>query len=193
MPKSLLSASIFLLAILGLLFFVWPKYKTLGEKKQDLELTAMQLTERENYFANLRQVSKKLKENEEAISMVDAAVPQESEMGRLFYFLFQSAKVNGLLMSEVGNIAVKFFFPLADSSGQPSSSGQSPQATGPKLRSISFPIVLFGDYPSFKNFLASLEKSARLIEVNSITVVPSGEEQKSGLFRFTLDVKTNSY
>lgn len=183
MPKGLFTAIFLFLAIL-LLFLVWPKYQELSGLKVQQRLKLTQLEEIENYFSNLGQASQKLKVYQEALEKIDTALPQNPEASRLLNFLAKTSANNGLLLVEIGSLSSQ----VAQPKQQPAKEGEIAKEEM-ILGETSFSLKLLGDYPSFKNFLSLLEKSARLIEVETI----SFSSTRAGLFQFDLNLKVRSY
>ena len=65
----------------------------------------------------------------------------------------------------------------------------------PRLKETHINFVVSGSYPSFKNFLSVLEKSARIIQIESISFRSSGVSLKGEEIPtfFNVGIKVNSY
>ncbi len=66
---------------------------------------------------------------------------------------------------------------------------------GEKIKKLPLSVNLAGSYTSLKSFISSIYKSARLIEIKSIsflTIIEEGTEAKD-LFDFQLELETHSY
>lgn len=183
-------AIILFAALLLAFFFVSPKYR---------EFRALQITEGEkkgefnakyDYFSAISKAYFELQNRKDDIKKIDDALPSESEFGRLVYFFQQKADESGLIAKNV-------FL----SKGGPASPGSN-------VKEIIFSLDLLGSYSSLENFIASLEKSARLFEVKSITfnsetsTESASSKSKSALpkelaqnqtYSFNLEIKTHSY
>ena len=59
-----------------------------------------------------------------------------------------------------------------------------------KIQKISLSLSLSGFYPALRNFISILQKSAKLIEIDSIIF---SESKTGGVFSFNLKIKTYSY
>ena len=188
MPKGLITAILIFVSVAGLLFLVSPKYQEWSNSRGELKLKELQLREKENHFSNLRQLSQQLRAKEEALAKIDSALPHKPETSRLLNFLADSAQNNGLLLTEIGSIATRQVFPeKQQTKGEKQKEGGQKQKL--VLKETTFSLKLLGDYPSLKNFLASLEKSARLIEIEEL----SFSSEDSGLFQFNLTAEVHSY
>jgi len=186
MPKILLTLFIFLITLLGLLFLALPKYKELNVLRAKEERQQIELAEIENYFSNLRQVSQQLDKHQRSLSKIDMALPEEPEVARLLSFLAQSAEREGLLLIEVGSITTFQEEPRGAEQGLVDPAAEEERMV---LKITSFPLRLSGSYPSFRNFLGLLEKSARLIEIERV----SFSSIKAGFLQFDFRLRVHSY
>jgi Tfp pilus assembly protein PilO len=62
---------------------------------------------------------------------------------------------------------------------------------GSGLKEQRFNLEVFGSYLAFKNFLSALEKSARIIEVESVSF--SSPKEGESILPFSLSVKFHSF
>jgi len=84
------------------------------------------------------------------VEKIDSAIPSSVSYGPLVYFFQKKAAESGLVVQSLS--LTKSSFINADSN----------------LKEINFSINLLGQYSALKNFLASVEKSARLFEIIGI-------------------------
>lgn len=182
MPKALTAAILIFITIFGLFFLVSPKYHKWGDLRQKQESKELLLREKQSYFSKLGQLSHRLQAKEGTLSKIDSALPSKPETSRLLNFLSETAKNNGLLLTKIGPITKS----QVSSGEQQVGKGQEEK---PVLKEITFSFKLLGDYPSLKNFLTAVEKSARLIEIENL----SFSSKKPGLFQFNLTAKVHSY
>jgi len=90
-----------------------------------------------------------------------------------FYnFIQRASSQSGLVLGAISPFSVS-------SSGEPLN-----------VKEIGTGFSLSGSYTAFKNFLSALERSARMIEVESISL---SSPVKGGLFNFNLSIKMHSY
>lgn len=181
MPKGILAAIFSLLAILGLLFLVWPKYQQLNKLKAEEKIRLIQSQKREEYFSNLRQISSQLGKYQEALEKVDEAIPQNFQGAKLLNFLSKSSQESGLLLTGIGSINQAKLT-------QKNKEGKE-IISETQIKETSLSLKASGSYPSLKNFLNLLEKSARLIEVENISFSSS----KTNVFQYNLLLKVYSY
>jgi len=100
-------------------------------------------------------------------------LPKEIDLPRMYDFFQKEASSAGLVLKNESFTAGAI------------------QKEGPALRENGFNLEVVGSYAALKNFLASMEKSARVIEVERISF--SSPEKKESVFSFSLSVKFYSY
>lgn len=174
MPRILLITIFVGISIIVGILFLWPKYQNFQITQRQLENKEIELLFRKEYYQQLDSLSEKLKEFSTEVSKIDSALPLDSSSAALsFYNFLQKVSLeNGLIMNSIGSFSL------------------SPLSARPDVQIISIPIGATGSYAALKNFLKALEKSSRIIEVNSIFFSSPGEE---GLFAFQLEIQTYSY
>lgn len=181
-PKNLITFIFLILLVLGTIFIWWPKYQDFDALKLKVEAKKRELQNKEEYFSDLFQFSKKLKEEYGSeIAKIDLALPSDLSVFELLTLLRMESSRNGLILGkfDIGSI--------------PSLEGSKETL---KIREIPINISLLGSYSAFKNFLSSLQKSARFFNIQSISFSPvkKEEEKKEGeTFNFNLTIKTYSY
>jgi Tfp pilus assembly protein PilO len=120
----------------------------------------------ENYYQQLREIFEKLKNYQDSLSKIDFALPENPSIPEFFNFIQKLASLSGLSLSKIDSSLI----------------------SEEELKEWKINLSLKGDYNSFKNFLSSLEKSARFIEIDKISF--SGE---NGIFDFNLELKIRGY
>ncbi len=144
--------SIFFLIFSVLLFFllISPKQVSLSTLNSELLQKKQEFESSDRSFQEILKTSERLKNYQEEISKVDSALPEDPSIPSLFNFIQKSSSQSGLLLENIGSISVK---------------------EEGKLKKWTTNIKLKGDYSSFKNFVSILEKSARLIKVEKISLL----------------------
>lgn len=183
-PKNLITFIFLILLVLGTIFIWWPKYQDFTALQLKVETKKRELQSKEEYFSNLFQLSKKLKEEYGSeIAKIDLALPTDFSVFELLALLRMESSRNGLILGkfDIGSI--------------PSLEGSRERL---EMREIPINISLLGSYSAFKNFLSSLQKSARFFNIQSISFSPVKEEEKKEegereTFNFNLTIKTYSY
>jgi|SRR3989344_2403417 len=183
LDKPLATGIIFLLIFLIGFFFVLPKYKQFKSVQLSFEEIKADFNAKYEYYANISDIYQKIQERKDDFSKIDDALPDSPNLGKLSYYFQTESKKSGLLLKDLTLSKLS------------SKENNAPAE-------IVFSLNLFGDYSSMMNFMISMEKSAKLFDVISISFkssdsqlgAVSGDKLKSkGMFDFMLQVKTNSY
>ena len=165
-----------LVLIIGLVLF-FPKYQDFRFVKLQLNTKEKEILDKQEYFSEIDRISEKLKEYPGELAKIDSALPFNPSLPFLFDFFQKISSQNGLILKNI--------------SGGYASSSSSSSSSSPSIKEIKISLSLSGSYPAFKNFLTSLEKSARLIEVESISF--SFFPETGSAVSFNVIVKTHSY
>ena len=176
-----ITIAILLFVILVLVFYlVMPKYRAfqdflvkIGEKEAEFQA-------KDTYFVEITKTYKELMQYQDSLEKIDTALPSSFLMAPLVNFIYQKGAENGLIVQRIGI-----------------NKGSSGIETNKDIKETNISLSLFGSYKGFKNFLASLEKSARLIEGNNFSfsvTPPSSENPKiQETFAISLTIKVYSY
>jgi len=195
-----IAISITLFIILLLMFFLtWPEYNTFMKLRTDLGEKIAEYNAQYDYYATIDKVDFDLQGRKDDIAKIDDALPKDSNLGKIVYFLQKTANENGLTTRDLF---------LSKSSLSAAS-----QKTSNSIQDIVFSIDLVGNYPSLENFIVSLEKSSRIFEVANVsfgagyapatvpvkqgpvsvsTILPQ-QTQNQQIMTFSLQIKTHSY
>lgn len=173
MQKTTISVIVlFVCLIAGVIFLWWPKYKDFNNLKLEIAGKKTELETKEKYFSELNNVSSKLKEHSLELSKIDSALPNPPIVPNLINFLAEKSSQNGLILEKVNLDKI------------------SSLEKNSKIQKISLSLSLSGFYPALRNFISVLQKSAKLIEIDSIIF---SESKTGGVFSFNLKIKTYSY
>lgn len=185
MSRLILIIICFFLVLLIGFFLIWPKYQELKNLEAKIEGKKTELQYSEEYFSKLNQLSEKLKGYEDQLAKIDFALPSDASLTSLslINFLQGASDLNGLVFKEFSSYSITSPETAAKTPGSPETELPS------KIKEIRLSFEVSGLYSALKNFLIALEKSARIIEVESISF--SFEEGE--IFSFALELKTHSY
>jgi len=181
-------ALILFIIILLIFFLVWPQYQnfkalqtSLGEKKAEFNAEY-------DYYEAITKTYLDLQSRQDDISKIDNALPQDQELGKLVYYLQETATQNGIMVKDL------FLSKSAPASAQAGISNS--------VKDIIFSLDILGDYPSLEKFMIALERSARIFEITNISF-GSGMQTSQGssqsqfqtqqVYSFNLQIKTHSY
>jgi len=181
MPRILISFILIGLSVIFGVLFLWPRYQELNNLWAQIKNKELEIQYQNEYYQELNSLSQKLEERQEGLAKIDSALPSKPRLPSLLKFFQKTASENGLILTSAGEFSIKSL----------------PEAN---LKEIQNSLNLSGSYPALKNFLRALEKSARLIEVDSISFSASRlpatpgvpEARISEIFNFQLKIKTYS-
>ncbi|MEK7664056.1 MAG: type 4a pilus biogenesis protein PilO [Patescibacteria group bacterium] len=184
-PVSIIIILIITLVIFFL--FVLPKYQESKDLEIELAKKQFQYEKRVDYYLKLSDILNQIEQKKDILGKIDTALPSNIELAPLFYFFEQKTKDSGLLIKSL-------------TFSQPEELVQiSAKDRDKEIKDIVFRADLYGSYQSLKKFLYYLENSARLFEVNSISLT-SDQSSDSGPLKiisksydFTLEITTHAY
>jgi Tfp pilus assembly protein PilO len=164
-------AIIFLLiALVVSAILVWPKYQETKSLTSKIEEVDFAIKNQEDYFLYLVDLGDKIeKDYKDKITFIDYALPRDSNLPLLFYFMIKTCSQNGLILTGI-------------------STNASEPSEDQKQGIITINLGVSGSYTSFKNFVSTLENSARLFNIESVNF--SSPQKKDEPFNFSLNVKT---
>lgn len=175
MNKIIIIVGGLVIALVLVLVLVWPQYQKLQALKLEIKNKQAGLRSQETYFSQVKEISAKLQEYPDALAKISNALPKDPALASLANFLQDNSAQTGLILKKI----------ILGGTTEPS------EIKG-FLSETRLVIQVSGSYKAFKNFLALIENSARIIEVQNISVeVPPKISEEPPTF--TLDLKTVSY
>ncbi|MDP3991240.1 MAG: type 4a pilus biogenesis protein PilO [Candidatus Nealsonbacteria bacterium] len=174
MNKLIIIISCFLLTAVFSLVLAWPKYQSFQGLRDDIKEKQADLESKEQYFSQIKEISRQLEEYQDELTKVSSALPKKPSLPSLFNFFQTSASESGLILKNINLGGVK-----------------TPKKQENSLKEISLGLELLGSYKSFKSFLETIEGSSRMIEIENLSLAPPTETQESN--SFSLEIKTYSY
>lgn len=212
---------IIILAVGVLGFFVtFPQYQKKMALDNEIKFLKNSLESSKKYADELSGLKEKIEEREE-MQRINIALPTEEPISEIFRFLEKQAANNGVAISDIGfvveeqailpsvgqfstqsqgitNSDVVFSEPnfneIATTQTQDTLSKKASRNF--KLETIKITFKTKGSYQAIKNFIASLEKSVRLINFASIGIEKDKGEEKGGekdLLETLISVKVSNY
>lgn len=169
-PIFIIIITLFLVLVLGVVL-IWPQYQTLKALPKNIKEKEAQLQYKKIYFSELSQIKAELEQYELALSKIDSALPPDLSLPSIFNFLQKASSQSGLVLKAISPV------------------NTSPSEEISTASETKFSISVVGAYSSFKDFLSTLEKSARLIEVENISFSSPSEPSLT----FNLRIKVFSY
>jgi Tfp pilus assembly protein PilO len=172
MPRIFITIICFLITLLLGVGLILPKYQDFKAVQKNINQKSLEVKYKKEYFSQLQKTSEELKNYTDALDKIDSALPLSPNLPTLFEFLQKSSSENGLILKKIKM-----------GSTTPLQGFQEVQETNVSLS-------LSGSYSAFKNFLTTLQKTSRLIEIVSINF---SSPTKGDIFSFDLDIKVHSY
>jgi Tfp pilus assembly protein PilO len=180
--KFISAAIIFVIALALIFLFVLPKYEESVSLQDTLVKKQIDYNNKYVYYAKILDAAKMIEENKDSLEKIHSALPSEVSLAPLIYFLQKKGGDAGLHV-----ISVDF-------------SQFSPTSSVDQIKNITLNIKVSGSYEGLKSFLSSLETSARLFEVDSISFASAAVAQDVKLgqnplrtYDFNLVVRTHTY
>lgn len=183
MPRLIIIVISLVLAVVLGLTLTWPKYQNLNSIQANIERQENELQSKTAYFSQIKDISEELVEYEDELSKISSALPLSLSLPSLFYFLQKTASETGLILKDITLIGVDV----------PKVGTGAEKQQLSRAKEIRVNLTLAGSYTSIKDFLLAVEKSAKLIEVSSLSFLAEEKEESEGIFTFKVDVKTYSY
>ena len=178
--KPISAVVIFIITLVLTFLFVVPEYQKLKGLQNDVTKKQVEYNNIFIYYTEVSDTIKNIESKKDALPKIDNALPPNFSYAPLIYFFQKKVSEIGLVLGSISFLQV----PLTTSD----------QA----IKSIVFSIDVVGSYDGFKNFLSSLDKSARLFQINSISFAPTGSaknisNQQNPTYDFKLELQTNTY
>ena len=174
MKRNIAVIVVCLIISIGLFFgLIYPKYQSWQSLRFQAKEKNAELQTKMEYFSQIRQTTEALNTYEEALAKISSALPADSSLPSLTNFLQVTASETGMSLSDVG----------IEASEQPD--GKS------RVKEIGLILEVSGSYDGFKNFLSSLEQSARMISISSLSF--QTPKKTKDPFVFSLSIKAFSY
>jgi Tfp pilus assembly protein PilO len=170
---------VFILLIGAGYFLISPKYQDLKRKRAEVETRDEEFRVKEEHFLNLENTLNTLSNYEDKISKINSALPSRSSEPDLLNYFQKTSSENGLILKGINANS------LFSAEGLP----------GEKIKKLPLSVDLIGSYASLKSFIFSIYKSARLIEIKSISFSVALEEgtETRDLFDFNIELETHAY
>jgi len=198
MSKNILESFVLLaLAVAFGMILAWPKYQEFQAQSSLVLGKRTDLETRQEYFKNLAESSSELNNYGPNLAKIESALPDDPKVSTLLDFLESSSMQAGLILK-----VVDYSF---SADNQSTVSGQTPtgQPIQKNLKQFYVTFTLSGPYQSWKNFLSNIEKTSRMVEIESVQIsggdqtkiasvaIPSSE--LGGNLDYVVKLKANSY
>jgi Tfp pilus assembly protein PilO len=181
MNKSFAIPILFFISLLVIVYFILPVFSDFSNLKEELEMREKEALAIENYYKDIHDNFNRLKEHQENLEKINSALPDDSFLPSLFNYLQKASAESGVFLKGV-NLTTA-----------PRETVDEEEIAG-RVQEEYIGIELVGFYDGFENFLKSIEKSSRLIEVEEVQIVKEEKETLAeGLSTLNLLLKVYSY
>jgi len=187
-----ISIGILLCSAAGAGFLWFPKIQSYFMLEQQLSAIDAQLEEKLQYFSKLEEVQANLDDYRESLTKIDSAFPSDPNVSvpPLIVYMLKITAESGVTVKDVD---------IGTALGEINEKG---------LSETKFDLAGTGaSYAVFKNLLNTIYNSARMIDVDSISMtspsfdkvkegssaVKEGDAQKQEEYQFSMSLKTNFY
>ena len=157
-------------AVIAGFFLAWPKYEEYISTEAEIGMIKERMEKRDTYLEELKSTNNKLGEYEEELKLVDAALYNEPWLPHLYDYFLKLAAKKGVVLTNINSNIL-------------------PKKEDSNFREIFLSFEVSGDYDSFRGFLAGIENSSRIFDVQNINI---DVNEDSGM-EFTLNLITRSY
>jgi len=170
----IITAGVLVSIIVGVFLF-WPKYQEFNSLQNQFAQKEDQLENQNRYMDQLSVIERKIDEKQELVNKVNNALPVGPDIPSLLNFLQEMSTETGMSLEGASWQEVSV----------------SRKEDKERFEEYSLNLELSGSYFAFINFLYSLEKSSRLINVvESEFSIPSEENEP---IPFDILLKVYSY
>lgn len=177
--KPIATAVMLFVTLVLITYLVVPKYQTFQELLIELGKKEVEFQSKNAYFIEITKTYKELMQYQDSLKKVETALPDKPSLGSLVSFLYQKGSENGIIIQKINVFQ------------------GAPVDLKTDIKKANISLNLFGSYEAFKNFLASIENSARLIETEDFAFGISPPTLTNPVIQETfpvkLDIKVYSY
>ncbi len=148
--KPISTIIILIIALILFFFFVAPEYGKSENLQNNLGQKQAEYDGKSVYYAKVSELIASIESRTDALEKINSALSSDFSFAPIASFLQQKGVENGLTIQSI------MFSQI------------SPTTTNQKVKDVTFTVNVSGNYQGLKNFVSSLDTSARLFEVNSM-------------------------
>ena len=167
--RIIASVALLAIAIAVAVLFVWPKYQEFAQMRTDIAERKDRLSSGQAALAKLRIIEGEVSARQGDFDKAEKAIPKDQGLPALYEYIQQLAIDSGLLVASI--------------------EGQETAGSMGGATVVRFGVKLTGSYGQLKGFLAAARKSARILNVESLTI--TADSQGSG--NLTIQVELSAY
>jgi len=145
-------------------FLLWPQYQKFSDARWQVKEKQTERDNQEEYFNQIGSLSKELEGYKEQKEKIASALPSSPDAPDLLNFLANAILKNGMNLEKI----TSFSSDQSKKTTKTASGKEESVFSGAKEIIVEFDVK--GEYENLKNFISTLEESARIIEVESISL-----------------------
>lgn len=171
-------ATICIIGSLGILFFAaWPEYQDLREAMAYVDVKEDDLQNMINYNQTMEAMVTSLETDyKEQTEKIEKAIPDDHYMPSFFSELRRISYRTGVRIESLGEFS------------------QASLEEREKIQEIETTFEVKGSYSNFKNFIDALQRSARVVEVESISIEGVSEDMdEQASLTYNIQILTYSH
>ncbi len=149
-----------------------PKFQKYQSESLNVEMKETELEYQKNYASRLKEIDSQMESYEEPFSKIDSSLSDYFSIPAFFSNIQRMAAQSGLVIKSLSESSVEVKKESED------------------LKKRMFSISASGGYKEFKNFVSSIEKSAKIMEIESFGFSGLDEEESSD---FNITISTHTY
>ena len=187
--KPVSTIIILVIALILFFLFAWPKYQESLSLETALAQKQAEYNGQAAYHTNLSQLLSKIEEHKDVLNTISSALPNTFALAPIVYFFQKTGTQSGVMVRSV-----------SFSQGSAPSTRPAAATATPIIKDVSLTINFMGNYQGLKNFISTLETSARIFEISAISLVPieatqgtSSSQNQSRTYEMKMDVVTHTY
>ncbi len=167
--------TLFFVSILVFVFMLLPSLENFLENKIILDNKKEELHAQEQYFNELREIDSVIERYSSRLELINLAITDETIAPSLIYYAKNLSQDNGLFFESVNSVS------------------KNPSTRYNDLNEVNLSFTVVGDYFDFKNFIQSMEKSIKTIEVENVLISFDFEEEAEEERITSYDVLIKTY
>lgn len=157
MTKLLLTIVFIVGSLVGGFYVVYPNYTEYQIKIKEGEILYEELENMMVYVTELKEIEKKIAENEGDLAKIRSAFPEDHDAPSFFLYLKEKVEEHNLESgSGLGGFSVKDYATNNTQHG--------------RIKEILFSLEISGNYENVKGFFKDIEKLIRIISINDISI-----------------------
>jgi Tfp pilus assembly protein PilO len=157
MTKLLITIVFIVSSLVGGFYLVHPNYEKYRGQMRENEVLLEELEGIVIYVAQLKEIRRKINENEDKLAEMEKAFPEDHDAPSFFLYLKERTEDNNLKIEQsYGGFTVKPYREKETDHG--------------RIKEVGFKLEFSGEYENTKNFFREIERLIRIINIENISI-----------------------